>query len=252
MKIDRERLIAAIIAGLMAFLGALTAGRMVTLTAPVQDGAQPVAETAQPPKPPQGPDPLNAVVRITRPGVGCSATIIGPRRDDGRYWVLTAAHCVTSANERWTAHLRRGGSVGWTVVSLNRAADYAWGVTDTTGMDLPWAELAPDAPPVGTPVWHAGFGTHEPGNREAGRVTAGTNTDGQVELEISVSTGDSGGGVVMDPTGRVIAVVCCTSAPGKRARVLGASPVAARRGQTSLALDDTWAPIPIPTIQPKP
>lgn len=211
---------------------------------PEQPPAQmPVAPTPKP-------DTLQAIMRISRPGVGCSATIIGPKRVDGRYWVLTAAHCTQGLNERWTGKLRNGTTVGFVIVARNTTSDWAWGITDANGEQLPFALLAEKTPPVGTPVWHAGYGVDKPGNREDGKVVSGYNSEGQVEFDLSVSSGDSGGGIVIDSDGAVVSAVCCTTGPGQRARVWGCSPESARRGQVVQTNLDEWAPLPIPTRMP--
>lgn len=203
--------------------------------------------TDQPPQPPSvAPDPLNAIVRISRTGVGCSATLVYPRRADGRYWVLSAAHCTDRIGEKWTARFRDGRTTGLTVVNRNAAADYSWMVTDVDTQIFPSAILRENDPPVGTKIWHAGYGVHIPGNREDGEVTGAVNSDGQIKFALSVSSGDSGGGIMMDADGHLISAVCCTSGMARKASVWGTSPVAARKGQVMMADLDEWAPIPIP------
>lgn len=197
------------------------------------------------------PDPLNAIVRISRTGVGCSATIIGPRRADGRYWVLSAAHCCDKIGERWVARFRDGRTTGLVVSAISRGADYAWLLTDVDTSRYPYALLADADPKPGEKVWHAGYGTDNPGNREEGEVVDGPNRDGQIHFKLSVSPGDSGGGIVLDAQGRIVSSVCCTTAPGRLADVWGTSPVVAKRGQTMGVGIDDWNPLPIPVVAPE-
>ena len=197
------------------------------------------------------PDPLNAIVRISRTGTGCSATIIGPRRADGRYWVLSAAHCCDRVGERWVARFRDGRTTGLVVSAISRGADYAWMLTDVDTQRYPYALLAEADPKPGEKVWHSGYGTDSPGNREDGVVVGGPNRDGQIQFKLSVSPGDSGGGIVLDQQGKVVSSVCCTTRPGALGDVWGTSPVVAKRGQTMAAGLDDWNPIPIPVVAPE-
>lgn len=212
---------------------------------------QPAPPSEQPPTPPGVvPDPINAIVRISRPGVGCSATFIWPRRADGRYWVLSAEHCGAEG-AKWTARFRDGRSVGLTCVAVRKGADFAWLLSDVDTHIYPSAILRDTDPPVGTKVWHSGYGVDKPGNHEDGVVTALPNADGQIEFRLSVSSGDSGGGIMMDSNGHVISPVCCTTERGAVGRVWGASPVLARRGQVVNVDVDEWNPFPIPLKVPQ-
>lgn len=210
----------------------------------------PPHEHAPPPKPGPQPDPLNAIGKCSRPGVGCSFTVIGPRRGDGRYDVLLAAHCCDSLREKWSGRLRDGRTLGFTIVNMHRESDYAWAVTDSNVAELPYALLADGTPPVGTKVWHSGFGIHVPGNREDGTLTQTENTDGQIEFRLSVSPGDSGGGIVYDSNGKIVSTVCCTTDLGREGRVWGASPERIARGRVVMVDLDEWIPIQMP-IRPK-
>lgn len=198
------------------------------------------------PKEPE-PSPLAAIVRISSGNTGCSATVIGPRRPDGRYWVLTAAHCVSGTGQRWTMRFRDGRTVGAQVVNFNKAADWCWMVTDGNNTVLPHALIAETAPAPGTAIWHAGYGVHIPANREDGVVVSNTpDQNGQIRFRLSVSSGDSGGGMVIDSGGRIVSTVCCTTAKGKMADVWGASPEAFRAGQRDTVDLDEWKPMDIP------
>lgn len=234
--------ITAIILGIMR-------NQPITIPPPPIQSEPPTTPPAAPtPVEPQ-PDPLAAIVRISRTGVGCTATIIGPRRADGRYWALSAAHCTQALGERWTARFRDGRTTGLTTVHRNGTSDFAWMLTDVDTGIFPYAFLADADPRQGEGVWHAGYGVDRPGSREDGTVVASADTDGQIRYRLSVSSGDSGGGIILDSSGRVLSPVCCTTRPGALADVYGASPVACKRGQIISTSLDEWVPFPIP--QPK-
>lgn len=205
----------------------------------------------QPPAPEEPkPDTLNAIVQIGSGRVGCSATVIGPRRPDGRYWVLSAAHCVEGTNQHWSMKFRNGRTAGAIVVNFDRKADYSWMLTESNTDTYPFALLAESSPPPGTPIWHSGFGVDRPGNREDGVVTDVPNTDGQIRMRLSVSSGDSGGGICVTADGRVFSTVCCTSGRGQVADVWGSSTEALRRGQVAQVRIDDWQPLEIPLRMP--
>lgn len=202
----------------------------------------------QPPTPPERkPDPLAAIARISSGGTGCSATVLGPRRSDGRWWVLTAAHCVQGKGQRWGMKFRDGRTEAATVVAFNKAADWAMLITESnSAADMPFALLAEKTPANGTKVWHAGYGVHNPGNREDGTITGGPNSNGQIRMSLSVSSGDSGGGIVVNENGEIVSCVCCTARRGVRADVWGASPEAIQKG-LRVAVDLwEWSPIEVP------
>lgn len=248
----RERWITWGLVVLSAILAAIAAGRPIVIPPPPINLPDGQPQPAPPPSEPK-PNPLGAIARIGRANVGCSATIIGPRRSDNRYWALSAAHCCQAVGERWNARLRDGRTVGLQVVNIDRKADVAWMLTDSsdTNFVLPYALLAEHTPEKNAKVWHAGFGIDQPGNVESGRlVNNQETTDGQWEYWLSVSSGDSGGAIVDDATGSVLGPVCCTTAPGHPARVWAASPAACRKQQrVNLSLDE-WEPFPIPVHKP--
>lgn len=206
-----------------------------------------------PPTPPAAPkpDPLAAIVRISAPGVGCSATIIGPRRLDGRYDVLSAAHCVSGKGQRWTMRFRDGRVLGATVVNFDKTADWCWMVTDTNTEPLPFALLLDRPWKVGEKVWHAGFGVDKPANTEHGEITGGPTDRDQVVMRLSVSSGDSGGGIALTADGHVLSTVCCTYSWPGHTDTRGATPEAIRRGRGAEHLSDEWQPIPLPNVMPK-
>lgn len=216
------------------------------------------------PQPPPGPgpgptpppdghgtlDPLNALGRIRFGNAGCTATVIGPRRLDGRWDILTAAHCVRGQGQKGEMTLRgRSDTFGITVVSSHPRQDICWCVTDTVHENLPYAMLASKNPEPGTPIWHAGYGVQNPGNREDGTVADRENGDGQLRMVLSVSSGDSGGGIFRSDTNEVISTVCCTSGKGSKVSMWGGSTEQCVKLRPSRVSEDSvgWVPIEIPT-----
>ncbi|MGL6097132.1 MAG: hypothetical protein ACRC7O_15210, partial [Fimbriiglobus sp.] len=61
------------------------------------------------------PDAAAALGKIRFGNAGCTATVIGPRRADGKWDVLTAAHCVNGEGQRGTMTLKDGRSFAITV-----------------------------------------------------------------------------------------------------------------------------------------
>ncbi len=186
--------------------------------------------TAPPPTVPPGKkaDPLAATGRIRFGSAGCTATIIGPRRADGRWDVLTASHCVGGVNTRGTITLKDGRVLGIKTVGFYATPDLAWCVTDDVIEDLPYAMIAVKNPEKGTAIWHQGYGVDKPGNLEEGTVDASADSNGQLEMTLSVSSGDSGSGIFRKDTGELVAVVCCTSGRGSRTRMWGGCAEAAQ------------------------
>lgn len=202
-----------------------------------------------PPKPePKRPDPAAALGRIQFGSAGCTATVVGPRRADGRWDVLTAAHCVSRVGQRGVMQLKDGRKLNVTVAALHPDPDCAWLVSDESFPDLAAAEIAKEPPPVGTAVWHQGYGVDKPGNREDGVVAAGPDSNGQIRMTLSVSSGDSGGGIFRADSGELVSVVCCTTNRGGRGSVWGSSPTVARAKRPGAAADEfVWTPLDIPT-----
>jgi hypothetical protein len=201
------------------------------------------------PKPGDGKlDPINAIGRIRFGNAGCTATVIGPRRPDGRWDVLTAAHCVSGVGARGTLTLKDGRTLGLRVVAHHKTPDVAWCVTDDEIKDLPYALIAAKNPEPGTPVWHMGFGVDKPGNREDGTVAERENGQGQLRMILSVSSGDSGGGIFRADTNELVSVVCCTSGMAERVSMWGCSAEVAHRTRpkTTDDADKSWVPVPIP------
>lgn len=222
-----KALLSAILAGLAGGTVAVSVG-FLGCNQPVPPQTQP--DSPPPPTKPEPPKPdaLNAIGRIAMANGYCSGTVIAPRLADGRWHIITAAHCVKNVGERVTFLPRTGGSVPCTVQAINRQADACILSTDVSG-DLAFTELATEDPQPGTAIWHAGFGIHVPGNVEKGKVLSSANRDGQIRYHLSVSPGDSGGGIVTDAAGKLLSPVCCTTCLGCPGDVYGASPSVVRK-----------------------
>ena len=204
--------------------------------------------TPAPPKPPGDGklDPVNALGRIRFGNAGCTATIIGPRRPDGRWDVLTAAHCVTGVGQRGSLMLKDGRTLGIRVVAHHKTPDVAWCVTEEQVADLPYAVIARENPKPGTAIWHRGYGVDQPGNREEGEVESGEDANGQLRMRLSVSSGDSGGGIFRADTNELVSVVCCTSDMARKAWMWGAATEVIRGTRPRADADIGWEPVPIP------
>lgn len=146
--------------------------------------------------------------------------------------------------------LRDGRTLGIKRIAVDARADACWCVTVNNTEVYPFTFVAKESPKPGTRIWHAGYGVDQPGNREDGTVTSGPNGDGQIEMRLSVSSGDSGGGIIATETGEVISCVCCTTARGATARVWGASPEAIHKLRPSAEVFDIFTPMEIPEYLP--
>lgn len=201
------------------------------------------------PRPEMRPEPVKAVGRVRFGNAGCSATVIGPQRADGRWDVLTAAHCVSGTGQRGSLTLRDGRTVGLRVVSVHATPDLAWCVTDDPIPDLPYAVVARSDPEPGTPVWHAGFGTDRPGNREEGIVAERPNAQGQVRMLLSVSSGDVGGRHLPRRQRRAGLRRVLHGRAGTQGVGMGASVEVIRRTRPLAEGGAQWVPLPIPLRQ---
>jgi hypothetical protein len=212
----------------------------------------PTTPPITPPAPPTSPNTLAAIGRIQFGNAGCTATLINPRRDDGRYDILTAAHCVNGPGQTGTMRLRDGRQFGIKVVSVDTKADVCWCITMNNSEEYPVAILADRSPPVGASVWHAGYGVDVPGNREDGLLEAGPDQNGQCRYRISVSSGDSGGGIAMDYNGHVLSPVCCTTRRGAVGQVWGGAPEVATKLRPKTVGAEEWVPLDVPLRAPMP
>lgn len=198
----------------------------VTILAPPAPAA-PAAPPAPKPDAPKPdapkPDPKAATCKIVFGRAGCTASVVWPRRADGRWDLVTAAHCVAGAAKKGKCYMRSGRVLDVEVTAVDAKADVAWLVTATKEDSLPYVVLATACPPVGTRVWHNGFGVDRPGNVESGTVAGAEAADRQIPFRLSVSSGDSGGGIFIESTGELLATVCCTKARGRLAPMWGGS-----------------------------
>lgn len=249
----RDILISAIAAAIAAALGVI-GGIIPRPPAPPIPPEMPIPpQPPTPPKPPDVPTPpapkpntLAAIGRIRTSVGGCSFTFIGPRRSDGRFWILTAAHCISRTGETVQVLVRDGRATSAVVVNFDRTYDYAWLVTNDNSTEYPYALLAERTPEVGTKIWHAGFGVDRPSNREDGEIIAKDDGSGQIAMRLSVSSGDSGGGIIIDSNGYVVSCVCCTKRSGNRFWTAGTPPEAARTGMIERVSLWEWVAHPVP------
>lgn len=236
-KIDWKSVAVAVLAAVLAVLG----GRQ--LPAP----AVTVANPCDPPKHTEPTrKPLEAVGRLVMSGGYCSATPVSPLNADHKQVVLTAAHCVQSVGEVCQFTTRSGRTVRVTVTSINRQADAALMLTEPLTEPLPYLLVAEASPPAGTAVLHCGFGVDKPGNVETGKVLMPDTGAGQTMYSLSVSPGDSGGGICVDSSGALLSPVCCTTRLAQVGQVYGARPEVVRRMMLSPASFTEVPPMRMP------
>jgi hypothetical protein len=182
-------------------------------------------------------DPVAATCRLEVPmGDGrwaCgTATVVGPRRADGRWDVLTALHCFPQGRTRGRLTLPDGRSFGVKLTASDAGSDLAWAVTDRRSGFMPHAWLGEDAG-AGSLVWHEGLGVDRPGNREHGAGLGaekfGLAGGAMLKLKMNVSSGDSGSGLFDCRTGLLGGVVSCTLKPGSLTSVWAGPASAAKR-----------------------
>lgn len=226
----RDRLLAAIMAFLMALLGMQTAttvggcGKGPAIPECPEPKPDPKPEPKPDPKPEPTKDPIQAIGKVVMGGGYCSGTIVGPPRDDKHWTIISASHCFSRVGEKVTFLTRSGRSIPCTVIAIDKQSDGAVMMTDTREDDLPWVYLAASTPPAGTKIFHAGFGVHNPANVERGEVRGGPDAKGQTRYWLSVSQGDSGGGIMYTEEGKLLSPVCCTTRLNAPGDVWGASP----------------------------
>lgn len=207
---------------------------------------KPPTQPPEPKTPKSKANPEKAIGKIQFGDAGCSATVVAPRRSDGRWDVLTAAHCVSAIGQRGKLYTQDGRALGVSVVSIHENQDLCWLVTDDKIEEMEYAEIASDDPQPKVKIWHKGYGIDKPGNRESGEVVASADSNGQLRFLLSVSSGDSGGGIFREDTGELISAVCCTTQKGAKASVWGGSTTEIRRTRPRGNSREIWTPTPIP------
>jgi hypothetical protein len=191
---------------------------------PIPVPPTPTPPTPAPPKDGEKANPAKALGRLRVGSAGCTATVIGPRRPDGRWDILTASHCLDSARTG-TVTMQDGKVYRVTKTAQDAKADICWLVTDDVIETLPFALLAKETPKADVAVWHSGYGVDRPGNREEGTVLG---VDGlQLRINLNVSSGDSGGGIFRTDTGELVACVCCTRSRAAKTTMWGGHSVRA-------------------------
>jgi len=187
----------------------------------------PIVQPPPPPPPPPIGTPADAIGRISIGNVGCTATIIGPvAKTDKKLVILTAAHCVR-VGQIGTMFLKDGRKLGITCVTRDAASDCAWLTAIRPEGEIPWLPLAEELPKAGDVVWHQGYGVDRPNSRESGEFLGVSGDNRQCRFRLSVSSGDSGGGIITNALNRVISPVCCTTRLAGVGEVFGGTPMAA-------------------------
>lgn len=230
LKAFLGRLVPALLAALLAGLGVAIPVRMSGCgSAPTVPTCPAPPPDTKPPAPGPTKDPVAAIGRLAMDGGFCSATVVTAPDAAGRQRLVSAAHCVERVGERVTFIPRQGGhTIPCTVLAFDRKADISI-IATAEPTNLPYIGVAQQTPPVGSEVMHAGFGVDVPGNVERGQVLAGVNPDGQVRYRLSVSPGDSGGGICLTSAGELLSPVCCTDRLAGVGNVWGGSPENIRR-----------------------
>lgn len=229
----------------LKFAGILLASLLAAL------GARVTIPSLTPPEVPAA-DPREAICRLVMTNGFCSATIVNPQRPDGSYAVVSAAHCISRSGEAVRLVLRNGSEVKATVVRFDRKSDVAILRTVPVVVKLPYLRIAESSPAVGTKIFHSGFGVDTPGNVEEGSLVAGPNANGQVVYRLSVSPGDSGGGIVANGRNELLSPVCCTDALSRLGNVWGGSPEEIRRLLATETSEEQKVPIAMPSPPPLP
>lgn len=194
----------------------------------------------------------NAIGKIQFGNSGCTATIIGPVwSNDSKLDILTAAHCV-KLGAVGKMSLKDGRTLTVRCVARDPEADAAWLQADFPGGDVPYLLLADATPDNGEIVWHQGYGIDKPGNRESGLFKGQRMQGLQCQFRLSVSPGDSGGGIILDSESRVISPVCCTTRLSAMGDVFGASPKAAAKIRPKSRVDEIEPPLLYPVLPLEP
>ena len=239
--IDWKMLAASVLAAIVAVL----TNRQLPPPAPPTTPDTPPTAPADP-----ATNPLDALGRLAMAGGYCSATPVTPLGKDGKQTLLSAAHCVKSVGESCQFFTRAGRMVKASVTAINRQADACLLVTEELKEPLPYLLVATETPATGTTVFHSGFGVDVPGNVEKGRILQRDTGSGQVMFSLSVSPGDSGGGICVDGSGRLVSPVCCTTHLAQVGQVYGARPEVVRQMMMSPASFISLPPQEMPQRMP--
>lgn len=168
----------------------------------------------------------DAIGQIIFGNSACTATVIGPVYDNAATLdILTAAHCVR-VGAKGQMRLKDGRVLHVVCVARDAESDCAWLRADSPGGEIPYLLLSDDTPEAGSAVWHQGYGIDKPVNKELGIFKGVTQNGKQFQYLLSVSSGDSGGAIVLDSGGRVLSPVCCTTKMAGKGDVWGATPQA--------------------------
>jgi len=169
-------------------------------------------------------NPAEAIGRITFGRSGCTATIVGPvYDDDAKISILTAAHCV-DLGAKGRMKLKDGREFDVVCVTHDKSSDAAWLSAAMLSGEVPNVALAMQTPKVGEVVWHQGYGIDKPNNREQGTFSGLTSNGKQCMFRLSVSPGDSGGGIMLNSSGEILSPVCCTTRLAGLGDAFGACP----------------------------
>lgn len=168
-------------------------------------------------------DPFNAVgeLRMTRGDgtAGGSATIIGPRRADGKWDVLTAGHVVDGGTGKGSITMKDGRKIAVTATNINNRCDVCWLVTDRNDLvGLPFAVVARNDPAEGTGIWICGYCNREDWHakiRNGVVAPGGMTQEGQLRFRVDIDRGDSGGGIFRADTNELVGVTSWYDHPGQ-------------------------------------
>jgi len=154
-------------------------------------------------------DPARAAVRVVFGDRLGSATIIGPPRPDGRWFALTAAHCCPDGTRSGKLRFPGGLELAVSVVRSDAITDVSLLEVHFRGQ-LPYAEVDVRVAPPGSRVQHYGYGVGRARPGVVGVVDGPVIVGGSLPLIVPTLDGDSGAGVFLQPTGRLIGVVSGT------------------------------------------
>lgn len=202
---------------LLAVIAVIAAFREPKITPPVPQ-APPAAVSPAPtpptvvplPPPPQAPapapNPKGAICRIQFGNASCTATFIGPRRNDGTFDILSAAHCIRGKGKYGVAISKTHGRIKIKVTAADVQGDVCWLRTEQS-IDHPFAILSSTNPEPGMRVWHEGYGVDRPGSHEEGVVLRLGGVKGGWQVRIAMSPGDSGSGLFGLDDGKVYGTI---------------------------------------------